>query len=70
MVPVAQTGSGAAPQHTRSELEIGMQIEHVKLGKGTITALGSVSGEDSITVDFGVMGSKKLLLKFAKFRIL
>lgn len=67
--PVSQAGGGA-PQHTRDELAPGMRIEHLKLGVGTITALGAVSGEDSITVDFGVMGTKKLLLKFAKFKIL
>lgn len=67
--PVSQT-AGAVPQHTRDELAPGMRIEHLKLGVGTITALGAVSGEDSITVDFGVMGTKKLLLKFAKFKIL
>ncbi len=67
--PVSQT-AGAVPQHTRDELAPGMRIEHRKLGVGTITALGAVSGEDSITVDFGVMGTKKLLLKFAKFKIL
>lgn len=67
--PVSQA-AGAVPQHTRDELAPGMRIEHLKLGVGTITALGAVSGEDSITVDFGVMGTKKLLLKFAKFKIL
>ena len=32
--------------------------------------MGNVQGEPTITVDFGVMGVKKLLLKFAKFTIL
>ena len=30
----------------------------------------SISGEDSISVDFGVMGIRKLMLKYARFNIL
>ena len=56
--------------HTPDELAIGMEIEHPKLGIGTIQSMGNVQGEPTITVDFGVMGVKKLLLKFAKFTIL
>ncbi len=62
-------GSGIKPMHTPDELAIGMKIEHPKLGVGKIAAMGNVQGEPSITVDFGVTGIKKLLLKFAKFTI-
>lgn len=55
--------------HTIDELKIGMTIEHQKLGVGKIIAFGQVSGSDSITVDFGLMGEKKLMLLFAKFDI-
>lgn len=58
-----------APMHTIDELKIGMTIEHQKLGVGKIIAFGQVSGSDSITVDFGLMGEKKLMLLFAKFDI-
>lgn len=58
------------PQHKPSELEIGMKIEHSKLGIGTIVKTGHISGEPSITVDFGVTGVKNLLLKFARFNII
>lgn len=66
------TGAGSAikAKHTASELGIGTRIEHPKLGVGKITAIGSVSGEESITVDFGNIGIKKLLLRFANFKIL
>lgn len=63
-------GYGIKPMHTPDELAIGMEIEHPKLGIGTIQSMGNVQGEPTITVDFGVMGVKKLLLKFAKFTIL
>lgn len=58
------------PLHTPDELEIGMKIEHSKLGIGTIISIGNMQGEPMITVDFGVTGIKKLLLKFAKFDII
>ena len=38
--------------------------------EGEITMMGNVQGEPSVTVDFGVTGIKKLLLKFAKFEII
>lgn len=64
------TGGGGGGTHSVDELSEGMRIEHAKLGKGTVTAISSVSGEPSVTVVFDVMGEKKLLLKFAKFEIL
>ncbi|MEZ3533334.1 MAG: UvrD-helicase domain-containing protein [Muribaculaceae bacterium] len=60
---------GIKPQHTASELSPGSIIVHDKLGRGTVVKIDSLSGEDTITVDFGVIGIKKLLLKFAKFSI-
>ncbi len=65
--------SGASdikPLHSPDELAIGLKIAHSKLGMGTITQIGNMQGEPTITVDFGVTGTKKLLLKFAKFDII
>lgn len=58
-----------AGTHTAAELRKGMKIEHAKFGIGTIQELGQISGQDSVTVDFGMMGIKRLLLQFAKFNI-
>lgn len=58
------------PQHTAQELSIGMSILHDRFGAGKIVKIDSLSGEDMITVDFGVIGIKNLLLKFVKFKIL
>lgn len=55
---------------TSDDVRVGMNIEHQKFGKGTITQVGNLSGADYIVVDFGVVGTKKLLLKFAKFNII
>lgn len=51
-------------------LKAGTKIEHPKFGVGEIIKLEHVSGNDMIIVDFGVVGIKKLLLRFASFRIL
>lgn len=66
----SSVGSGITPLHTSSEVKIGTKIQHDRYGKGSITQISQISGEDTITVDFGVVGIKKLLLKFAKFKII
>ena len=65
-----EVGSGLRPLHTIDEVQVGLKIEHERFGKGIIKQLSQISGEDMITVDFGVVGIKKLLLKFAKFKII
>lgn len=64
------TPAGFKPDHSADELSIGSLIRHERFGKGKVIKIDTVSGEDMITVDFGVVGIKKLLLKFAKFTIL
>lgn len=68
--PVRSASNDAVPQHTIDELSVGMKIEHTKLGIGTVTKTGHISGEPSITVDFGITGVKNLLLKYARFKII
>ena len=70
MRSVKSLGAGGEGQHTGAELREGMQILHLKFGKGRITAIDHVSGEDSIRVEFENVGPKKLLLRYAKFEIL
>ena len=48
----------------------GEKDEAPMLYNGEIIGMGHVSGEDSITVQFEVIGLKKLLLRYAKFSIL
>lgn len=66
---IGGASGGSTPLHSPEELSVGMKIAHAKLGMGTITHIGNMQGEPTITVDFGVTGTKKLLLKFAKFDI-
>lgn len=52
-----------------SELEVGMEVEHERFGFGKIDALEGSAPEIKATVNFTVAGTKTLLLKFAKLRI-
>lgn len=70
LVKVKNSAAAVTPQHSIKDLAPGTRILHPKLGKGTVTATGNVSGEPSITVNFDRLGEKKLLLKFAKFEII
>lgn len=67
---ISEIGAGFIPQHSSNEIEINTLIKHDRFGKGKIIKIESISGEESITVDFEVVGIKKLLLRFAKFEIL
>ncbi len=64
-----ESGSASIGCHSVNELSPGMSIRHDRFGTGRILNMSQLSGEDVITVDFGVVGIKKLLLKFAKFKI-
>ncbi len=60
----------ASTSNSTPELRVGSVIEHNKYGRGVIRNIGQLSGEPTITVDFGIVGIKKLMLKFAKFNLL
>ena len=56
--------------HSASELSEGCRIEHNRFGEGTIVRIDTSGSDAKIDVDFGDVGTRKLLLKFAKFKIL
>ena len=66
---LAEIGQGLKPQHTLNEIKVGDKILHARFGEGVIKKIDQMQGEDSISVDFGSFGVKKLLLKFAKFEL-
>lgn len=58
-------------QHSAQELQTGFVIEHQRFGKGTIIEIDTATpDQDKITVKFDNVNTKKLLLSFAKFKIL
>ncbi len=61
------TGGGL---HTVDELATGMAIEHSRFGRGQITDIDTTHADPRITVEFDNLGSRVLLLKFARFNIL
>lgn len=54
--------------HDASALSVGMRIVHSTFGHGTISNIFR-GANDAITVKFDNVGDKKLLLKFARFKI-
>lgn len=68
--PAPSSGATAEGQHAAGELQEGMRIEHSRFGKGTILAVDTDATDARIEVKFDTVGSKKLLLKFARFKII
>lgn len=68
---MAAPGAASTPASgvSADDLKPGTRIEHNKFGVGIVVKTGHISGEPSITVDFGPVGIKNLLLKFAKFKV-
>ncbi|MBO5267279.1 MAG: UvrD-helicase domain-containing protein [Muribaculaceae bacterium] len=57
--------------HSVNELTVGMTIIHPRFGRGTIQAVQSIDLGDSANVQFDNEATpRKLLLKFAKFKII
>jgi DNA helicase-2/ATP-dependent DNA helicase PcrA len=53
-----------------SELREGARIEHQRFGIGTIIKIEGTGENTKATVEFKNTGTKQLLLKFAKFKII
>jgi DNA helicase II / ATP-dependent DNA helicase PcrA len=52
-----------------STLDIGMKVQHERFGFGKITSLDGAIANKIATIDFGTMGQKKIMLNYAKLRI-
>ena len=55
--------------HQADELNEGDMIEHPRFGKGSIRTIDNSGADTKIIVDFNDVGTKTMLLKFAKFQI-
>jgi DNA helicase-2/ATP-dependent DNA helicase PcrA len=51
-------------------LPIGTQVEHQRFGKGVVTEVDGVGNDKKATINFKGSGKKKLLLRFAKLKII
>lgn len=67
---VAKTSDADYIQHDISEIIVGLNISHSRFGHGKILNFEDNGPESKITVNFDNTGTKTLLLKFAKFKII
>lgn len=51
------------------KLQVGMQVEHERFGNGQIISIEGNDANKKATIQFNEVGSKQLLLKFAKLKI-
>ena len=58
------------PSYSGGELREGARIEHQRFGVGTVTRIEGTGENTKATVEFRNAGTKQLLLKFAKFKII
>ena len=64
------SSNGKFTQHTVSELSEGCLIQHERFGQGVVTTIDESGADPKIVVNFNDVGTKTMLLKFAKFQIL
>lgn len=62
--------SGNYEIHQADELTSGTRIEHIRFGIGVVSKVDTSGSDSKIVVEFDEVGSKTLLLKYAKFVIL
>ena len=63
-------GRAMATDPSPSDLHEGAKIEHQRFGIGTVTRIEGSGENTKATVEFKNAGTKQLLLKFAKFKII
>jgi DNA helicase-2/ATP-dependent DNA helicase PcrA len=59
-----------ASDPSAGDLHEGARIEHMRFGVGTVVRIEGTGENTKATVEFTNAGTKQLLLKFAKFKIL
>ena len=60
----------AIPPSSVDEIQVGMEVQHERFGKGKVISLEGVGPNKKATVFFAGIGQKQLLLRFAKLRII
>ena len=64
------TDADAAPDENPDSIKTGMIVEHARFGKGKVLNIEGSGNDRKASVSFVSGGEKKLLLKFAKLRIM
>lgn len=68
-VVINQNSNPNFEPHDTSALQQGMQVEHQRFGLGNVLTMEGPMGNKIATIDFGVNGQKKIMLNYAKLRI-
>lgn len=63
-------GKSNSPAGAPSHLKVGYNIEHDRFGKGKVTQLEGTGSDTKATIFFPRHGSKTVLLRFAKLKVL
>ena len=66
----AAVPSPSAPSSSASSLKVGNVIEHQRFGIGTVLRMEGTGENEKATVEFRNAGTKQLLLKFAKYKVI
>ncbi len=68
--PVTRASTSTPLSKEAEELHVGNIIEHERFGRGVVSAIEQSGSDKRAFVDFESAGTKQLLLKFAKFKII
>ena len=60
----------STPLPSANQVSVGARIEHVRFGRGVVTALEGSGLDTKATVQFENAGQKQLLLRFARFKVI
>ena len=60
---------GPAPSAPSDGLGVGMRVKHASFGPGVIRAKEGSGGDAKVTVDFQIVGIKKLIAKYASLEV-
>ena len=52
-----------------SNLQVGQQVEHQRFGEGTVLTIEGTNDSRKANIDFGNIGKKMIVLKFAKLKL-
>jgi DNA helicase-2/ATP-dependent DNA helicase PcrA len=66
----ASSSPVTSTQTTAGTLTVGQHIEHARFGRGEVIALSGSGIDAKATVRFDNVGTKQLLLRFAKFTVI
>lgn len=69
-VPTSTQSDSSMPADGSSDLHEGCVIEHQRFGRGTVVKVEGKGENTKATVTFENMGTKQLLVKFARFKII